>query len=94
MSGQLQHRNRTLLYAVKCPIQNCQILALMYGRFVGCFVRILIRPTLLQKVWELESPATQDRRPGRRHCGMIPNKVTNKYIHLILPEPRARPEPN
>ena len=28
---------RTLVYAVECPIQNCQILALMYGRFFGGF---------------------------------------------------------
>ena len=31
---------RTLLYAVKCPIQNCRILAVPYGRFFGGSVRI------------------------------------------------------
>ena len=29
--------DRTLVYAVECPIQNCQNLALMYGRFFGGF---------------------------------------------------------
>ena len=39
--------HRTLLYAVQCPIQNCQILALMYTAFFDDSVRIRIGPTLL-----------------------------------------------
>ena len=38
---------RTLLYAVQCPIQNCQILAFMYAGFFDDSVRIWIGPTLL-----------------------------------------------
>ena len=38
---------RPLLYAVQCPIQNCQILALMYAGFFDDSVRIRIGPTLL-----------------------------------------------
>ena len=38
---------RTLPYAEQCPIQNRQILALMYGRFFTSSVRIGIRPTIL-----------------------------------------------
>jgi len=39
--------DRTLPYAEQCPIQNRQILALMYGRFFTSSVRIGIRPTIL-----------------------------------------------
>ena len=38
---------RTLPYAEQCPIQNRQILALMYGRLFTSSVRIGIRPTIL-----------------------------------------------
>ena len=43
----LPHLARTLLYAVQCPIQNCQILALMDAGFFHDSVRIRIGPTLL-----------------------------------------------
>jgi hypothetical protein len=40
MRGQGEAPRRALVYAVKCPIQNCQILALMYAQFSGVSVHI------------------------------------------------------
>jgi len=68
---------RTLVYAVECPIQNCQILALMYGWFFGNSVRIQIRLTLLDHfpsallTRHLQAQGTSAQRIGHIFLGKM-----------------------